>query len=219
MGLLRKLFGLPPKEPKPSSPPTKTKTTFITPDPFTSDTQFASVKSHIRNLAQQDPTRFEALMRMAAFQTPHSWLEANFPPDQYHIIAPGPFPCDVPLSGPGLEGLQGDDTRMYIVRRVGGEGKKGMVLMKLVVYMGVPMGEDGEAKVWIGTEAMKSAEEGLLGLMRRMYEVGQLPGGCLAVVGMGMDMTVYQFEYEGGFFDPPEGFKFEQRRVDMGGLP
>ncbi|KAK4235324.1 hypothetical protein C8A03DRAFT_36822 [Achaetomium macrosporum] len=216
MNFLRKLLS----RPKASKPPTEANndlpTVFITPDPFASPAQFQAVKSHMQALARRDPARFAAIQRLAAFQSSLSWLETNFPDqDRYEIIAPGPFPDDFPcpLNGPGLEHVQPEDTRVFVVRRKDVAGPGGIVLMQLTVFPGAVAGEDGESVTWLGTPAMDTAVEAFLGLLRRMAGHGALER-CTAVVGMGVDMVVYQFMPERGFFDPPEGFDFRQERVD-----
>ncbi|KAK0643795.1 hypothetical protein B0T16DRAFT_188850 [Cercophora newfieldiana] len=209
MGLLRKLFN------RPKKAAAITKTNFVNPNPFPSDESFAAVKAHMQHVAQQNPERYAALMRAAAFQIPMGWLETNFPPPNFEIIVPGPFPCDMPLNvRPGLEGVEPEDTSVYIVK----DSQGGIRCVQLVVWMGNPTGGDGEPREWIGTRAMKSAEEGLEELLRKMCGVGRLER-CIAVVGMGMDMTIYCFEEGRGFFDPPEGFGFETQRVDWGDVP
>ena len=87
------------------------------------------------------------------------------------------------------------------------------MLIKLVVCLDRP-GEDGGPAPAIGTPAMKSADDALLWLVRQLYEAGKLET-CTAMVGMGIDMTVYHFTPEKGFFDPPEGFSFETARVGI----
>jgi hypothetical protein len=39
------------------------------------------------------------------------------------------------------------------------------------------------------------------------------------MVIMGVDMLVYEFGREKGFFDPPGGFEFEEKRVEAEPLP
>ncbi|KAK1756703.1 hypothetical protein QBC47DRAFT_168613 [Echria macrotheca] len=222
MGLLRKLLGRKPKSPPPTGPSSSSSSSmpsnFITPDPFASEAQFEAVKAHMLESARRDPARFKMIERMAAFQSGLGWLESNFPPETHEILIPGPFPDAFPgpLNGPGLEHVTPEDTRIYVVRKKDVAGPQGIVMMQLVVFAGSVMGlEDGDGKGrYIGTPAMDTAVAAFLGLLRRMVDAGALRE-CTAVVGMGMDMTIYHFTPERGFFDPPEGFAFEKQRVDL----
>lgn len=105
-----------------------------------------------------------------------------------------------------------EDTSVYIVRVKGDDSKARIVIVKLVVWMGVPTDENEENRVWIGTEAA------LLELCGKVREMGRLEK-CYVAVGMGMDMTIYCYEEGKGFFDPPEEFGFGRERVDWAVLP
>ncbi|KAK3302707.1 uncharacterized protein B0T15DRAFT_313054 [Chaetomium strumarium] len=218
MNFLRKLVGRPEDANKPPTDANdQPQSTFITPDPFASPAQFQAVKEHIQALARRDPARFAALRRMAAFQGSLAWLEANFPDESKHeIIVPGPFPDAFPgpLNGPGLEHIQPGDTRIFFMRRKDVSGPAGIVLMQLTVFPGTEVtGEDGESVMWLGTPAMETAVAAFLGLLRRMVDSGNLEK-CTAIIAMGVDMTIYHFTPERGFFDPPEGFGFRQEKLD-----
>jgi hypothetical protein len=211
MNFLRRFVGRPKDVKPPTNADDTPPSTFITPDPFASPPQFQAVKEHVQALARRDPARFAAVQRMAAFQSSLAWLEANFPDEKYQIIVQGPFPDDVPGL---LEHTQPEDTRIFVVRRKDVSGPAGIVLMQLTVFPGtVVTREDGESVTWLGTPAMEAAVAAFFGLLRRMADSGSLEK-CAAIVAMGVDMTIYHFTPERGFFDPPEGFDFLQEKVD-----
>ncbi|KAK4188112.1 hypothetical protein QBC35DRAFT_550381 [Podospora australis] len=216
MGLLKKLFTRKHKESNDRSI-----TLHNPPNPFPDEGTFTQIRSHVLSRAAANDPSYLALMRQAAFQTPFAWLEANFPAAKGFFICSEPIPY--PYGDISVDDNEGtvinaeEDTRIYLAGKPG----VGTVCVKMMVIPPKNVGS-GEtrglpfARDTLGTPAMDAAEGALLGLMRRWQEENGEKGtpgvedGCLAVVVMGVDMLVWEYSRERGFYDPPGGFVFEK---------
>jgi hypothetical protein len=216
----------------------------LNPDPFPDDATFEAVRQHVLNFAGKNDPQYQAMLREAALQPPLWWLHANFPQEDGFVYCTlGPLPRDIQYIDKNDSNktvtIPQDDTCLYLVGRGGDrtarvDGKKqgGVVCVALRAMPPAGVGE-GEtagmpfARGTLGTAAMDAAEGALLGFIRTMQDEGyqgQRPlgdgvEGCLAVVFMGVDMLVYEYSKERGFFDPPGGFAFEDKKVDAEPLP
>ncbi|KAK3905598.1 hypothetical protein C8A05DRAFT_12576, partial [Staphylotrichum tortipilum] len=234
MGLLRKLFGRSRK----SKPTASGSVVMTNPDPFPDDATFEAVRQHVlRRTAENNPL-YNAILREAAWFTPLGWLSANFPEqDGFVFCELGEFPRDIEYKKTVT--IPRDDARLYLVgrqgdpnARVGGKKQGGIVCIALCALPPAGVGE-GEtagtpfARGTLGTPAINAAEKALLGFIREMQDVGyQGQGplgegveGCLGLVIMGVDMLLYEYGREKGFFDPPGGFEFEDKKVEAEPLP
>ncbi|KAK4194339.1 hypothetical protein QBC40DRAFT_302209 [Triangularia verruculosa] len=232
MGLLRKLLGRKPKTPKASKG-----ATYVNPNPFPDDETFQAVKAYMMPRLHEhmkDP-EFIAMQKQMAFSMPASWLEANYAREECHLITEmGPMPTDtgegVPVDADTL--IPCDDTFFYMVLRHDPEGKK-PAEMKMLYFVAIPpKGCGGEfagtpmAYDTLGTAAMKAVEREVLWFVRKWQgdgPVGKRPeDGVRVVVQMGMDMLIWEYSKEKGFYDPEGGFGFKDLkdgRFEREGLP
>ncbi|KAK4176465.1 hypothetical protein QBC36DRAFT_346265 [Triangularia setosa] len=228
MGLLRKLLGRKPKAPKGKSPPAAGEAaTYTSPNPFPDEETFAAVKAHVLARARQNANNPEylAMQKMIAFSTPTTWLEANYPPEQFHLITEmGPLPTD---SGEGVRVdtdtlIPCDDTMFYMVSKHNPKGEKPAEVKMLFFVAIPPKGCGGEfagtpmAYDTLGTDAMKAVEREVLWFVRKWQQEGpegkRPEDGVRVVVQMGMDMLIWEYSREKGFHDPEGGFEVKEVR-------
>ncbi|KAK0726548.1 hypothetical protein B0T21DRAFT_422267 [Apiosordaria backusii] len=230
MGLLRKLLGRKPKAPKPPQNTTKSTSiapaegtaTYVHPNPFPDEETFAAVKAHVLARARENATNPEyiAMQRIVAFSSPTMWLEANYPPEEGHAITQmGPLPTD---SGEGVRVdkdtlIPCDDTMFYMVLKRDPEGEKPGVEMKMLFFVAIPPQGCGKGEFagtpmaydTLGTAAMEAVEREVLWFVRKWQQEGpegrRPEDGVRVVVQMGMDMLVWEYSREKGFYDPEGG--------------
>ncbi|KAJ9144240.1 hypothetical protein NKR23_g6109 [Pleurostoma richardsiae] len=183
--------------------------TFVSPDPWESSAALEAAKEHTRQLATRNPDLLRMMMRAGAFEAPKAWLQANYPGTE--IIDTGPFPTPIK----GLE-IGPDDTRLYLVRQPQDATKSGLRVVKLVVIP--PEGDNGPTLPVAGgaleTPEIKAAEDALLELLMKWHAEGKV-GECVAIIGMGVDMEIYDFSAEKGFVDPPGDLQFVTQKVRL----
>lgn len=236
----------PSSKPQPAPSNSNAPTQMISPDPFPDDATFEAVRQHVlaSTAKHRDDPVYQAMMREAALQAPIMWLQANFPVDDGYVYCTvGPLPQDIHYTDKTDNDKAGiipqDDTCIYLVgrggdrtARVGGKKQGGFVCVTMCVLPPAGVGEPETAgtpfaRGTLGTPAMDAAEKALLGFIREMQDVGHqgsMPlgdrvNGCLGVVFMGVDMLIYEYSKEKGFFDPPGGFEIEDKKVDAEPLP
>lgn len=162
--------------------------------------------------------------------------DTDGPPRIFRYYHHGPFPRTISyLDDDGTtRTIPPDDTRLVFVgrsgdrtARVGGIKQGGTVCVALTVLTPPGVGEGETAGQPLartaGTAAMAAADAALLAFFREAQGQGFMGSpplgaeleGSLAIVFMGADLTVSEYSRERGFFDPPGGFAFEERLVDM----
>ncbi len=202
----------------------------------------------LRHLASEDhpnPPDSPAALRIAVSFYSLTWLLANFPQrqgesaDGYIYWVMGAFPRDIEYPAAAGEGKEKTtipqaDTELWLFgsqgdpslpRTADGRKQTGYACLALVVQ---PLAETAGTQA---AAAMRAAEEALLGLMRELQDVGPQAGefsgvgpmgealeGCVAVVFMGPELSVYEYSRERGLFEPPGGVEFEEKVVDLKSL-
>ncbi|KAG7284314.1 hypothetical protein NEMBOFW57_010686 [Staphylotrichum longicolle] len=231
---------------KPQPAHSNAPTHMISPDPFPDDATFEAVRQHVLARAAENRHNpvYQAMMREAALQSPLMWLQSNFPDEQGYVYCTlGPFPRDIKYvhrnnnDKPGT--IPQEDTSLYLIGRGGDhtarvDGKKqgGVVCVAMCALPPAGVGEPETAgtpfaRGTLGTPAMDAAEKALLGFIKEMQDVGHQGSmplgerveGCLGIVFMGVNMLIYEYSKEKGFFDPPGGFEVEDKKVEAEPLP
>ncbi|KAK4041633.1 hypothetical protein C8A01DRAFT_34358 [Parachaetomium inaequale] len=209
-----------------------------TPSPTSLSTQSRASTRSAALLTQTTTTPvYESDLRWAAFGGGVGWLLENFPKADGFIHWPLAVPRDIEYAcadeeegGETVRTIPEADAMLWHIAKHGkstardAEGRKqvGIVCIALLAappapVVGTPRLAEGSAA---GTPAMEAAEKALLAYIKELQDVGTPEVGptgvlverCMAVVFMGCDKSVYEFEKQRGFFDPQRGVEFAEPR-------